>query len=191
MEPSTPNNTENDFTLEPSEDAESLRDPAEKLRKLKDELIACKAERQEYLTGWQRARADYANVKKEEERNRESIAAFASERLIGELIPALDSFHTAFGNREAWEKIDTSWRMGIEHIYAQLRSALEKNGLRFIEPKKGEVFDPKLHQSVAVVHVSQKELDHTIIEVMQKGYALYDKILEPAKVGVGEYQETR
>ncbi|MEK7208466.1 MAG: nucleotide exchange factor GrpE, partial [Patescibacteria group bacterium] len=173
---------QDDITLEPSEESENLKDPAEKVKQLKEQLKACQKERQEYLGGWQRARADYANSKKDEERARERLVQFANEGLIEELLPALDSFHTAFGNKEAWEKIDLNWRMGVQHIYMQLRSVLERHGISFIEPKAGEPFDPKAHASIEAVPVSEKEKDHAVLEVVQKGFRLHGKILQPAKV---------
>ena len=100
-------------------------------------------------------------------------------------MPALDSFHTAFGNKIAWEKVDLNWRMGVQHIYSQLRTVLEKHGITLIEPKVGEPFDPKKHESIKTVAVSKPEENHTVLEVLQKGYALHGKILEAAKVKVG------
>ncbi len=175
-----------DITLTVDAEQENLRDPAEAVKKLKEALTACKKERQEYLSGWQRAQADYANLKKDEERDRTRFVKFATETFLKELLPALDSFHTAFGNKEAWEKVDLNWRMGVQHIYAQLRSVLERHGLSFIEPKIGEPFDPKQHQSVGTAGVEKREQEHTVAAVLQKGYALHGKIVEPAKVQVGE-----
>ena len=175
-----------DITLEADAEQENLRDPAEAVKKLKETLTACKKERQEYLSGWQRAQADYANLKKDEERDRARFVKFATEMLLKELLPALDSFHTAFGNKEAWEKVDLNWRMGVQHIYTQLRSVLERHGVSLIEPKIGEPFDPKHHQSVGTATVEKKEQEHTVVAVLQKGYSLHGKIVEPAKVQVGE-----
>ena len=78
--------------------------------------------------------------------------------------------------------------MGVQHIYSQLRGVLERHGVTLIEPKVGEPFDPKGHQSIGVVAVAERERDHTIIEVLQKGYALHGTTLEPAKVKVVEWQ---
>ena len=179
-----------DITIEPSEESENLKDPAEAVRKLKETVKTLRKEREEYLLGWQRAQADYANLKKDEDKSRREFGKFAQERLIGELIPAIQSFHMAFGNKDVWEKVDLNWRMGVQYIYSQLLAVLERNGVKLIEPKVGEPFDPVQHSSVESVSVSEKERDHAIQEVMQKGFMLHDKILEPAKVKVGEYRSS-
>jgi molecular chaperone GrpE len=179
-----------DIILEPSEESENLRDPAETVKKLKEQLKSCQKERQEYLDGWQRAKADFINAKKREDEERGEFIKFSKKELLKELLPALDSFHTAFGNKEAWEKVDLNWRMGVQYIYSQLLGVLEKHGITLIDPKVGESFDPKKHASIGTVAVTEREQDHTVAEVAQKGYALHGNILEPAKVKVGEYHET-
>ena len=67
-------------------------------------------------------------------------------------------------------------------------SVLEQNGVKLIEPKVGDVFDPVSHSSVEAVPVERKEEDHTVREVMQKGFSLHGKIVEPARVKVGEFK---
>src|SRR3989338_1747557 len=180
-------NNQNDIILEPNTDSENLRDPAEAVKKLKEQLKTCRTERQEYLDGWQRAKADFINAKKREEEERNEFVKFSRKELIKELLPALDSFHTAFGNKEVWEKVDLNWRMGVQYIYSQLMAVLECHGVTLIDPKPGVPFDPKGHASIGTVVVAEKENDHTVAEVVQKGYALHGKILEPAKVKIAEF----
>ncbi len=182
---------EEDVTIEPSEESENLKDPAEQVRKVKEQLKACQKERQEYLDGWQRTKADFINAKKREEEERGEFVKFSKKELIRELLPAMDSFHTAFGNKVAWEKVDLNWRMGVQYIYSQLLGVLEKHGITLIDPKVGEPFDPAKHASIGTVSVSKKERDHTVAEVVQKGFSLHGKILEPAKVKVSEYIEQK
>jgi len=177
-----------DVTFEPSEEAENLKDPAETVKKLKEEIRTLRKAREEYLRGWQRAQADYANLKKEEEKGRKEFAKYAQEGLVRDLLPAMQSFHMAFGNKDVWEKVDLNWRMGVQYIYSQLMSVLEQNGVKLIEPKVGDVFDPVSHSSVEAVPVERKEEDHTVREVMQKGFSLHGKIVEPARVKVGEFK---
>ena len=182
------NANSNELTFEPSEESENLKDPAETVKKLKEQLKSCQKERQEFLDGWQRCKADTINAKKREEEERGEFVKFSRKELIKELLPALDSFHTAFGNKESWEKVDLNWRMGVQYIYSQLMAVLERHGVTLIEPKAGELFDPKRHASIGTVAVAEREKDHTVAEVVQKGYALHGKILEPAKVKTGEYR---
>lgn len=179
-----------DIVLEPEIDSESAKEPAQIIKTLKEKLGACQKERQEYLDGWQRARADFINAKKREEEERAEFVKFSKKELLKELLPALDSFHTAFGDKDAWEKVDLNWRMGVQYIYSQLVTVLERQGIALIEPEVGEPFDPKRHASIETVPVASKDKDHTIVAVVQKGYALYDKILQPAKVKIAEYRDS-
>lgn len=153
------------------------------VRKLKKELKACTNERREYLEGWQRARADLINTKKTNTESRKQHMHFATEALIHDLIPVLDSFDMAFGDIAAWEKIDKNWRQGVEYISEQLLRTLHEHGVEAISPD-GEQFDPALHESIATVPPSPAHPSGTITSVQQKGYRLNGKIIRPAKVEV-------
>lgn len=163
------------------EDEEDLESPALALKKLREKLKACEKEKKEYLDGWQRMRADVANIRKDEETRRGEMIKFAAEGLVDDLIPVLDSFSMAFGNKEAWEKVDENWRKGVEYIYAQMYSVLESRGLTEIG-KVGEKVDPRIHVAIEEIPApSEKEAD-TVSEVIQKGYRLHSKVIRPAKV---------
>ena len=162
-------------------------DPAEKVKDLKDKLKACLNERGEYLDGWQRSRAEFANYKTDEGKRREDGMALAREKFAMDILPVLDSFDMAFGNREAWEKVDKNWRVGVEYIYNQLLAAFEKNGITAIG-KTGDDFDPNLHQSVETVPTDEEKKDHTVDKIIQKGYKMSDRIIRPARVTVFQYK---
>ena len=167
-----------DLQFESEEDLES---PALAMKKLREKLKACEKEKKEYLDGWQRMRADFANVRKDEETRRGEMIKFAAEGLVDDLIPVLDSFAMAFGNKEAWEKVDANWRKGVEYIYAQMYSVLESRGLSEIG-KVGEGVGHRIHVAVEEIPApSEKEVD-TVSEVVQKGYRLHNKVIRPAKV---------
>jgi molecular chaperone GrpE len=100
------------------------KNPDSKLEKIKKDLKKCQEEKQEYLDGWQRAKADFVNLKKRSDEEKKEFAKYANEQFITELLPALDSFDQAFKNKEAWEKADKNWRTGIEFIHSQLVSVL-------------------------------------------------------------------
>ena len=161
---------------------------AETIKKLREKLKACQKEKEEYLTGWQRAKADFVNARKDEEKAMSQFVKFSNERIIRDIIPALDSFHSAFGNKADWEKVGLNWRMGVQYIYSQLFSALGKNGITLIEPKVGEPFNTLKHESVATVPTLNESESQTVTEVVQKGYALHGKIVQPAKVKLAEYK---
>lgn len=178
-----------DITLDGSDVDDSVvaeETAAETIKKLRDRLKSCEKEREEYLDGWQRARADYVNAQKEEEKARARFLKLSKEEIIKDILPALNSFQSAFGNKDAWEKVDLNWRMGVQYIYSQLLAALQKNAITFIDPKIGEPFDERRHESVASVPAAEGVAHGTIVEIVQKGYALHGKILQPAKVKIAE-----
>lgn len=165
------------------EGIEEEENPGIALKKLREKLRACEAEKKEYLDGWQRMRADFANARKEEDARRGELIKFASEGLVEDLLPILDSFTMAFANREAWEKVDTNWRKGVEYIYTQLFSILESRGLIEIG-NVGESVDPRNHIAIEMVSTDDTTKEHTVAEVIQKGYRLHSKVIRPARVKV-------
>jgi molecular chaperone GrpE len=160
----------------------------ETVKKLKEKLKKVEEERMEYLTGWQRAKADLINARKRDEEDRKDFMKFANERLIEGLIPVLESFEMAMGNKESWEKADKNWRVGVEYIYSQLKKTLNDAGLVEIDPM-GQKFDPKRDEASSYEPVDSTEKDHIIIKVVQKGYSLNGRDMRPPKVVVGEYKK--
>ncbi len=161
---------------------------ADVIKKLRKKLKICQKERGEYLTGWQRSKADFINSRKAFEEERKNYISFAKENVLEELLPVADSFDMAFANKEAWENVDKNWRVGVEYIYSQLVTVLEGNGLKQINPL-GKMFDPKEHTSVDIIETDKKKEDDYIAEVIQKGYLLNDKILRSSKVKVFSYKK--
>ena len=123
------------------------------IKKEPSELDKVKAERDEYLAGWQRAKADAANASKRMAEDMKAFRAMATEGLIEELLPVLQSFEMAFANKEAWEKADKNWRSGVEYIYTQIKGVLANNGLVEINPID-TLFDPNLHEAVSYEKIS-------------------------------------
>ncbi len=161
---------------------------AEVIKKLREKLKICEKERREYLSGWQRAKADLINARKRDEEGIKELAKFANGALIADLLPVLESFELAMNDKVAWEKADKSWRVGVEYIYSQLKKTLADKGLEEINPLHKK-FDHSLHEAVSYEPVQDEKLHHMVIEVTQKGYSLHGKVLRPAKVRVGEYKE--
>lgn len=163
----------------------NAKDAAHELR---EKLKKAIAEKQEYLDGWQRAKADLVNARKRDEEEKRDFVKFANEGLVNDIIPALDSFDMAFANKETWEKVDKNWRVGVEYIYSQLIAALQNNGVSVVDPL-GQPFDPNRDNSVELVSVEKKEEDGKVVTVLQKAYILNGKIIRPSRVKVGEYKE--
>src|SRR3989338_288844 len=146
------------------------------VKKLREKLKVAENKAKEYLDGWQRAQADFTNLRRRDEEAKVEFIKYARLSLIEEMIPVLDSFSIALahGNKD------------VKPVYDQFFSILKQNGLEELNPTE-EVFDPKFHEAVGVVPTNESEKDHKILEVMQKGYILIGKIIRPAKVKIGEY----
>ncbi|MBI4118426.1 MAG: nucleotide exchange factor GrpE [Parcubacteria group bacterium] len=175
-----------DIQLEETNDEgeSSFRD---KEKKLREKLLECEKERQEYLDGWQRAKADFINARKAEEESRKTLREFVKEDILSQILPVVDSFELAFRNKEAWEKADKGWRAGVEYIYTQLIGVLKSNSILEIHPE-GAHFDPTRHESIETVQTNNEEDDGKIVEVTQRGYTLHGRVLRPARVKVAKYK---
>ncbi|KKT00944.1 MAG: Protein GrpE [Candidatus Nomurabacteria bacterium GW2011_GWF2_43_8] len=158
------------------------------LRKLRADLKQAKAEKEEYLTGWQKERAEFANYRKQEDDRKANFSEAVRERILTRFLSVIDSFNLAFANKEAWEKVDENWRKGIEHIYSQMNDIFEEYGVKPVG-EEGENFDPNIHQSMDIVETDKKELDHKVANVIQKGYKLGERVMRPARVNVYEFHE--
>lgn len=154
------------------------------IKKLREKIKKLEAEKQEYLDQSLRTRADYANYKKEVDTNRIHERKFATKRFIEELLPVLDAYDMAQGNKEAWETVDANWRMGIEYIFNQFKTVLESEGVTQYG-KIGDTFDPMLHESMQSVEVTDENNDEKIIKILQNGYKMQESILRPARVHTG------
>ncbi|MFA6177580.1 MAG: nucleotide exchange factor GrpE [Candidatus Paceibacterota bacterium] len=157
------------------------------LKKFRADLKACKAEKEEYLTGWQKERADFVNYRKQEEDRKALFSEAMRERILTRFLSVIDSFNMAFANKEAWEKVDENWRKGVEYIYAQMNTIFEEYGVKSMG-EVGESFDPNIHQSIDVVETDKKELEHKVANVIQKGYKLGERVIRAARVDVYEYK---
>jgi molecular chaperone GrpE len=157
----------------------------ENVKKVREKLTKCEEERKNYLDGWQRAKADYINMRKRDEENRTKSVANAKEDVILSIIPVLDSFELAFMGSDAEKTLDENWVAGMKGIQSQLLSILSEHGVSQMNPI-GEEFSPSLHDSVESREVDNKKEDGKILEVRQKGYEINGKILRAAKVVVAQ-----
>jgi molecular chaperone GrpE len=177
---SPPSDNENaDIDFEPEDEMGSVGALKAKLQKLRDELAEAKKERSEYLDGWQRAKADMINARKDAAEALKRAAANAKELFVEEIIPALDSFDMAIGS-DAWQNVDPAWRKGVESIRTQILGILAANGIA-IFGKEGEPFDPTLHEAIQEV---EGGTPHTIAKVLRSGYRTASHVLRPAQVSI-------
>jgi molecular chaperone GrpE len=167
---------------ESTEEGEALS-AANKVKALQAQIKELQKEKQEYLDGWQRARADYANLQKTSDEDKKRFKTVFAEKFVEDLIPVVDSFSMAMANKESWEKVDASWRTGVEYIYNQLMGTLELHGLK-LYGEVGEKFDPTIHEGVSEEITDDDLKDHTLAKIHQKGFLLGDSVLRPARASV-------
>lgn len=181
----TPEEEEEIVEFEFNEDGEE--DLKKTLKKLRVDLKQAKKEKEEYLTGWQKERAEFANYRKQEDDRKAMVSESLRERILSRFLTVIDSFNMAFANKEAWAKVDDNWRKGVEYIYAQMNTIFEEYGVKEIG-EEGDIFDPNIHESIDMVETDQKELDHKVAKVIQRGYKLGERVIRPARVNLYEYK---
>lgn len=174
-------NTSNDFTLETEETVPDT------IKKLRAKLKSCEEEKREYLDGWQRSKADYANAQKRDVEGRVASVKLAKEDILMSLLPVLDSFELAFGSEESLAKIDKNWITGMQQVQVQLLGIMKEQGIKELNPE-GEQFDPNLHEPVVTIKTEDKKEDGKILKVVQKGYAVDERVLRAAKVQVAHFE---
>ncbi len=160
--------------------AETPAEPGE-APDLQAQLEEAQAQAAEYLDGWQRARAELANFRKRNERERSQWQIELRAEAIESLLPVLDDFDRAMDNLSD-DIREHDWVSGIALIYRKFQTQLNELGVREI-PAAGEMFDPELHDAM----MSREEPDTesgTIIEVLRKGYTLNERVIRPALVAV-------
>ncbi len=156
-------------------------------------------ERDEYLAGWRRSRADFLNYKKEETERLAKTIQFANEDLIRDLLYVLDSFSLVESSLRYADGSGKASRQDKEDlkpfllIRSQLENALKIRGLEKIKTQKGEDFNPEVHEAVEIAEGSDSESPvvskvepHKILEVVAEGYYLNGKLIRPAKVKVSK-----
>ncbi|MFA6226991.1 MAG: nucleotide exchange factor GrpE [Candidatus Paceibacterota bacterium] len=158
------------------------------VKKLKEKAKILEKEKQEYMNGWQRERADFVNFKKRMESEKVETVKYANENLIAELLTVIESFDMAFSNKEAWEKVDKNWRVGVEYIHVQFMKVLKENGLVELDPI-GEKFDPMNHVADELKATSNEKEDGIILKVNKKGFSLNGRVIVAPKVVVGEFKK--
>ncbi|QHE53043.1 nucleotide exchange factor GrpE [Pontibacillus sp. HMF3514] len=168
-------NPEVEILEEEQEESQDNQEDAEKaqLQQEKDEI-------QQRLI---RLQADYDNFRRRTQKERENDKKYRSQDLINELLPVLDNFERAL-QVEVKEDSAQNFVEGMNMVYRQLKDALTKEGVEEI-PAQGEPFDPHMHQ--AVMQVEDENYDsNVVVEELQKGYKLKDRVIRPAMVKVNQ-----
>jgi molecular chaperone GrpE len=176
--------TKNDNAAASSNGADQAAEAAEATR---NELEALKAKTAEYLEGWQRSRAEFANYKRRVEKDQSETYQNAAARIIGRFLDVNDDFDRAMQEKPA-DPTDgeamARWAAGVGLIQRKLQNILEVEGVERV-PAEGQAFDPKQHEAVTQEESDEHEPGE-IIGVVRQGYRLGDRIIRPAMVRVAK-----
>jgi len=147
---------------------------------------------EEYLNNWKRSAADFINYKKDEMERIGFLVKYANEEIILKVLPILDSFYLAEkqlpenlkkGSEGSPQAIE--WTKGFLQIRNQIKEFLKKEGIEEIKTV-GENFDPETMEAIDEITNSQFSISNTVVEELQKGYKMEDKVLRPAKVKISK-----
>ena len=147
---------------------------------LEERLAEVERERDEYLNDLKRVAADFENYRKRVARDQEGLVARAHERIVKELLPVLDDLERAL--EAAAQHEEAKLEEGVRLVHRELVEALAREGL--VEVETDGQFDPHVHE--ALVSQPSEQEDGSVIEVLQKGYRLGDRVLRPARVVVSQ-----
>jgi len=150
---------------------------------LQKELEESRSKAHEYLDGWQRARAEFANYKRRVDRDQAEVYKNAVGAAVKRYLEIIDDLERALKNRPL-EGEGAAWADGIDLIYRKFLNILESEGVKPMNAHE-QMFDPTLHEAITSED-SNKHESGQIIEVLQQGYLLGDKVLRPALVRVAK-----
>ncbi len=163
---------------------ENKKDKAHKKTKAEEDLEKAEKELAELKDKHIRLQAEFDNYRKRTLKERMELLKTASESLLVNILPVIDDFDRAIQTLEAIES-DTPVKEGVNLIYNKFQEFLKQNGVKEIEAK-GKDFDTDLHEAITTFAAPSEDLKGKIIDVVQKGYFLNDKVIRHSKVVIGE-----
>jgi len=166
---------------EDAEESPELDLSPKEIMELQNTLEETQAKADEYLDGWQRARAEFANYKKRVDRDRVRFHNDAIGEVTKRYLPIVDDLERALKDRLE-EGDGATWAEGIELIYRKMLKVLEADGITPMNAE-GEIFDPNLHEAIVKTESDEHESEQ-IIEVLEQGYMIGDRVLRPARVRI-------
>ncbi|GFP22168.1 molecular chaperone GrpE, partial [Candidatus Hakubella thermalkaliphila] len=166
----------------------SVQDSESQVKKLEEKVKQLEAEIADYVDTLKRVQAQFENYKKRIKKEFDTFTQISTHKLVKQLLPVLDNLERALSSAES---TDDKGKIieGVKLIYHQFKEALEKEGLKTIDPA-GDRFDPYFHEAIMQVESDEHE-DNTVVEVFQKGYLINDHLLRPAIVKVSKEVESR
>lgn len=162
----------------------------DEVKELKKKIELLEKERDEYLNGWRRAKADLINYKNEELKRLEEVVKFGTEDMVRDAVTVLDSFDLAIaalrqaqGGEQSRTTLEKAGQMdkGVSLIRGQLEDVLKRRGVERISVSPGQSFDPALHESIGEAE-SQLADPGTVAEEVRRGYLIHGRVLRPARV---------
>lgn len=184
-DPTTDNKTNGRPRTRAEERIDSVKTPSrvellERAEQLERELEHARTQADEHLRSWQRAAADFSNYRRRTDEERSAMTQLSNAVLLSKLLAVVDDFDRALANVP--EDVHEGWVDGVRLVERKLRTVLESEGVTPIEAM-GQPFDPNLHE--AVVHEETTAYpDNQVIDEVQRGYRLHDRVLRPALVRV-------
>jgi molecular chaperone GrpE len=145
----------------------------------KKELEECKKQKEDYLAGWKRERADFLNFKRNESERIQKAIQSSEGDILKTFLPIIDNMHLL--EKHIPKDADESWLKGFKNIQNQVANFLEMSEIKEIDCINKE-FDPNLHEAVEIVAGEQE--NPTVVEEVQKGYIMNERVIRPAKVKV-------
>ena len=169
-----------EIKIEDAEMPEAENQPQGEVEALKRQLEEAGAKLAESVEGWQRSQADFQNYRKRVERDNEMMYASMKSDIVKKVLPVLDDLERALQNRPA----DDAWAGGVELIARKFQNILDVEGVKRIEAAGAE-FDPKFHEAISHEESEDVASGH-VIEVVQNGYMLGERVIRPALVRVAQ-----
>ena len=161
-----------------------------KVKELEKKLSDQQKQTREFKETAQRVQAEFENFSKRIEKQKEEFKSYARAELIVELLTVMDSFNEAISSIEKQKEVSKEeYLHGIKLLKKQIAGVLEKNGLKEIKAE-GKKFDPHFHECLTQAHDKTKE-DEVVLEEIQKGYLLNDKVLRTTKVKINKLEEKK
>lgn len=178
-------NGEEEAIVEGSEEdtgeEESKEEHPVSIEELQEKLAQSEQKSEENYQKYLRVQADFDNFRRRTRKEKEDQAKYASLSLVEQLLPAMDNFERALVASQGSQDVE-SLAKGVEMVFRQMEQALQAEGVEVI-PTVGTAFDPTVHQAVMQVDSEEYEAG-TVVEELQKGYNLKDKVIRPAMVKV-------
>ena len=152
-----------------------------------EEIARLIQEKQEQRERLLRAQADFDNYRKRVQKEQGNLLRYGSEAALREILPVIDNLELAVDSARTHDSSNSQLREGIEMVLSQFKSALERLGVRPIETVE-HPFDPNKHEALMRVDAPEEQ-DGAVINEIRKGYYLHDKVIRPAQVTVGAYEQ--